>query len=126
MVILDSRRRHYLARLSIFLITVALMAGMVGCGGGGVEYDLTIASTVGGSVITHGEGTFTYDEGPVVNLVATPDAGYDFSYYTHWIVNGGDYERRVADIENGWPTAIYSNNFYYPGEPDPYGPHWAQ
>ena len=87
-----------MARLSIFLITVALMAGMVGCGDGGVEYDLTIASNAGGSVITHGEGTFTYDEGPVVNLVATPDAGYDFSYYTHWIVNGGEYERRVADI----------------------------
>jgi len=32
-VILDSRRRHYAARLSIFLITVALIAGMAGCTG---------------------------------------------------------------------------------------------
>jgi hypothetical protein len=33
-----SRRDHYLVRVSIFLITVALVAGMVGCGGGGDSY----------------------------------------------------------------------------------------
>jgi hypothetical protein len=32
-VILDSRRRNYLARLSIFLIMVALITGMAGCDG---------------------------------------------------------------------------------------------
>ena len=31
--ILGSRKHHYLARISIFLIMVALIAGMVGCGG---------------------------------------------------------------------------------------------
>jgi len=31
----SSKRHHYLARASIFLIMVALIAGMVGCGGGG-------------------------------------------------------------------------------------------
>jgi len=41
-------------------------------------YDLTISSTEGGSVTTPGEGTFPYDEGMVVNLVATPDGGYGF------------------------------------------------
>jgi len=30
--ILSSRRCHYAARVSIFLIVVALIAGMVGCG----------------------------------------------------------------------------------------------
>ncbi|MGB6873452.1 MAG: GLUG motif-containing protein [Dehalococcoidia bacterium] len=35
MVILDSKRRHYAARVSIFLITVALIAGMAGCDGDG-------------------------------------------------------------------------------------------
>ena len=29
--ILSSRRHHYVARVSIFLIAVALIAGMVGC-----------------------------------------------------------------------------------------------
>jgi len=45
-------------------------------------YDLTIASTAGGSVTTPGEGVFTYDEGTVVNLIAEPDAGYLFSSWT--------------------------------------------
>jgi len=67
-------------RIGIFLIVVALIAGMVGCGG--PRYDLTIDSTVGGSVTTPGEGTFTYDAGIVVNLNATPDAGYQFTVWT--------------------------------------------
>jgi len=44
--------------------------------------DLTISSTAGGSVTTPGEGVFTYDEGTVVDLVATPDAGYRFVNWT--------------------------------------------
>jgi len=34
-IILSSRRYHYIARVSIFLITLALMASMINCGGGG-------------------------------------------------------------------------------------------
>ena len=30
-IILSSKRHHYLAKFSIFLITAALIAGMVGC-----------------------------------------------------------------------------------------------
>jgi hypothetical protein len=44
--------------------------------------DLTISSTAGGSVTTPGEGVFTYDEGTIVDLVATPDAGYRFVNWT--------------------------------------------
>jgi hypothetical protein len=62
--------------VSIFLVMVALIAGMVGCVG--AMYDLTISSTEGGEVATPGEGTFTYDGGKVVNLVATPANGYRF------------------------------------------------
>jgi len=46
------------------------------------RYDLTVSSTSGGSVTTPGEGTFTYDEGTVVSLVATPDSGYQFVNWT--------------------------------------------
>jgi hypothetical protein len=46
------------------------------------QYDLTISSTGGGSVTTPGEGVFTYDTGTVVNLVATPAAGYRFDRWT--------------------------------------------
>lgn len=65
------------------MITVALLAGMVGCGGdGGVEYDLTIASITGGSVTEPGQGTFTYDEGTVVDLVAEAEQDYLFANWT--------------------------------------------
>jgi hypothetical protein len=48
-----------------------------------VQYDLTISSTSGGNVTTPGEGLFPdYDEGTVVDLVATPDAGYEFDNWT--------------------------------------------
>jgi hypothetical protein len=71
---------YYVARVSIFLITAALIAGMVGCGL--TSYALAIASTEGGLVTTPGEGMFTYDEGTVVNLVATPNAGCRFVNWT--------------------------------------------
>jgi len=41
-------------------------------------YDFTISRIPGGSVTTPGEGTFAYDEGAAVNLVATPGEGYEF------------------------------------------------
>ncbi len=71
-------------RASVFLIAVALIAGMAGCGGGGGGefYTLTIASTAGGSVTTPGEGIFAYDEGTVVNLVAEAEEGYRFVNWT--------------------------------------------
>jgi isopenicillin-N N-acyltransferase-like protein len=46
------------------------------------QYDLTISSTAGGDVTAPGEGTFTYDAGAVVSLVATPDPGYRFDKWT--------------------------------------------
>ena len=47
-----------------------------------IQYDLTISSTVGGSVTTPGEGTRTYDEGTVVDLVAEAAEGYKFVNWT--------------------------------------------
>lgn len=42
------------------------------------RYMLAILSTPGGSVISPGDGTFTYDAGTVVSLVVTPASGYRF------------------------------------------------
>jgi len=80
------------ARVGIFLITVALIAGMVGCGGAGAgdgreSYTLTIASTAGGvvtvgNVTIPGKAIFTYDGGTVVSLNATPVSGYQFVDWT--------------------------------------------
>ena len=74
-------------RVAALLITFALIAGMVGCPADPeptppVEYSLTISGTEGGSVTSPGEGTFTYDEGTSVNLVAVPASGYSFDGWT--------------------------------------------
>lgn len=46
------------------------------------QYTITIASTDGGSVIIPGEGTFTYDAGTEVELVANADGPYWFYEWT--------------------------------------------
>ena len=62
--------------VSVFLIAVVLIAGMAGCAP--IQHQLTISSTAGGSVITPGEATFSYNEGKVVRLVARSALGYAF------------------------------------------------
>jgi hypothetical protein len=61
-------------------------------------YDLTISSTEGGSVTEPGEGTFTYDAGTVVDLVATPDDGYRFVEWTGDVSTIGDVTAAATDI----------------------------
>jgi hypothetical protein len=46
------------------------------------QYTLIITNTEGGEVTEPGEGVFSYDEGAVANLVATPDTGYQFVAWT--------------------------------------------
>jgi LPXTG-motif cell wall-anchored protein len=69
-----------------------------------VQYTLTVASTVYGSVTTPGEGTFTYDEGMVVNLVASATTGYRFTKWT------GDVST-IANV-NAATTTITMNGSY--------------
>ena len=99
-------------RIGSFLIVAALIAVMAGCsgGGGGVgggygeSYTLTIASTAGGSITTPGEGTFTYDEGEVVNLLAEAEEGYQF---INWSGDVGT----IANV-NAASTTINMNGDY--------------
>jgi alpha-tubulin suppressor-like RCC1 family protein/ABC-type branched-subunit amino acid transport system substrate-binding protein len=69
-----------------------------------LQYNLTITSTVGGTVINPGEGTFTYDEGTVVDLAAEAEEGY---HCVNWT---GD----VGTIANGnnATTTITMNGDY--------------
>lgn len=71
---------------------------------GSARYSLIISSTVGGSVTTPGEGTFSYDGGMAVNLVATPDSGYQF---VNWTGN----VHAIADV-NAASTAITMDDDY--------------
>ena len=83
--ILSSRRHHHLARVGVFLVTAALIAGMAGCGGGEAYppyYELSIDSIAGGSVTTPGEGTFECEPGESADLVAEAEEGYCFVEWT--------------------------------------------
>ncbi|MGQ9546485.1 MAG: InlB B-repeat-containing protein [Dehalococcoidia bacterium] len=99
----DSPAYDFLARGSVFLLTFALVA-MLGCVQPVSAYDLTIASAGGGSVMTPGEGTYTYYEGAVVELVAEAEEGYRF---VRW---AGDVST-IADV-NAVTTTITINNRY--------------
>jgi isopenicillin-N N-acyltransferase-like protein len=68
------------------------------------EFDLTIYSTTGGNVTTPGEGTFAYDEGMVVDLLATPDVGYHFD---KWAGNVSS----IADVEDATTTIMMEDDY---------------
>jgi len=91
-----------MARLSIFLIALTLMAGITGCAP--VRYDLTVSSTEGGRVTAPGEGTFTYNKGTVVNLVAEPAEGYRF---VNWI---GDVSA-IGNINSATTTVTMDSDY---------------
>ena len=81
------------------------MAGMMGCQPAPVlQYNLTISSTAGGSVITPGEGTFTYDAGTVVSLLANADEECQF---TEWVGDVGN----VSDRSSASTTITVNRNY---------------
>ncbi|MDH4268784.1 MAG: ABC transporter substrate-binding protein [Dehalococcoidia bacterium] len=90
--------------ISSFLIAVALIAGMVGCTPGPVQYHLIVSTTEGGEVLTPDDGTLSYDDGTVVPLVVFPHTGYRFVNWT------GDVST-VADV-NAASTTITMNGDY--------------
>ena len=100
------RRQRYVAGVSILLLTASLIAGAVSCEreDGPVHYDLTVASTIGGSVTIPGEGTFTYEEGAIVNLVAEAEEGYCFIDWT------GDTDT-VANVSVAMTTIIMNADY---------------
>ena len=98
----SSVKHHCATAVGIFLIVAALMVGITACDGD--TYQLTISSASGGSVNTPGEGIFTYDEGTVVPLVATPDDGYQFLSWT------GDIQD-IANPNNTSTTIVMNGNY---------------
>jgi hypothetical protein len=98
-------KRKLIAVASITVLICVVLGNIVACTPTPTtEYALFIDSTEGGSVTTPGEGMFTCDEGSVVNLVATPDAGYKF---VNWTGNFGT----IADV-NAATTTITINGDY--------------
>ena len=109
-IILSSKRNHYLVRVSIFLIAVALVAGMVGCFTPfRMQYQLTISSTEGGKVTTPDEGIFTYWEGTTVNLVAEAEEGYHFANWTGNVSTIGNVTSATTNITINCDYSITAN-----------------
>ena len=95
--------------LSVSLVVMLVLSvGLIGCGGDEtpeiIEHSLTISSTEGGQVTAPGEGTFTYNEGEQVNLVAIPDEGYQFASWTGDV--GG-----IADAEDATTTITMNGDY---------------
>ena len=67
-------------------------------------YTLEISSTGGGSVVVPGEGTFTYEPGTVVDLIAITNTFYNFAQWT------GDVDT-ITDV-NSAATNITMNDDY--------------
>jgi len=93
---------RYLTRSSIFFMTMVLIATTAACGP--IQYNLTVSSTEGGAVIEPGQGTFSYDRGTLVNLVAETWEGYHFVNWT------GDVST-IANV-NADATTITMNGHY--------------
>ena len=97
--------------LSISLaVMLAVSVGLIGCGSEEVpeitQYNLVISSTEGGSVTRPGEGTFPYDEGEVVELVAEADEGYQF---VGWIGDVGtidDVGAATTTLTMSWDYSV--------------------
>jgi len=68
------------------------------------EYDLTTSSTTGGSVTVPGEGTSTYYDGTVVDLVATANSGY---YFINWTGDVGT----IANVNAPTTTVTMNDNY---------------
>ena len=80
--ILSPRKRYYMRSVSIFLIVVALVAGIVSCNGV-TKYDLTMAENpaAGGTATDETSGS-PYAEGADVSIKAVPNTGYEFVGWT--------------------------------------------
>jgi len=66
-------------------------------------YSLTISTTSGGSVTKPGQGTFVYQGGIIVDLIAQPDEGYDFVKWT------GDVDT-IADVDVAQTTITMNSS----------------
>ena len=101
-------------RFSIFLITIALMAGIAGCVGGdgnngGGSHTLIVDFTAGGAVTVDdlpipGKAILNYVAGTVVSLNATPNAGYRFIEWTGNVST-------IADVHAASITITINDNY---------------
>jgi hypothetical protein len=88
------RKHHYIARVGIFLIVLALIAGTVNCTGAGTKYDLTVTMAPQGSGnATDLTNDSPYATGTKVVIQAVAAAGYQF---VNWSAPAGTFTNADA------------------------------
>ncbi|MFP3898245.1 MAG: InlB B-repeat-containing protein [Dehalococcoidia bacterium] len=73
------------------------------------HYSLTVYAGTGGVVVTPGPGTFSYPSGAVVNLVASPGAGYRFAGWTGTVGTVDDVDFASTTITMNGNYAVTAN-----------------
>ncbi|GEM_PF-2639517 len=68
------------------------------------QHVLVVTSTAGGDVTVPGEGTFEYDRGTEVDLVAEPIAGHFFVEWTGDVVT-------IADVTSGLTSIVMDGDY---------------
>ncbi len=74
-----------------------------------VQYELTISSTSGGSVVAPGEGTYIRDEGTAVSLLAEAEEDYRFVSWTGDVATVGDVNTASTSITMNDHYSISAN-----------------
>ena len=74
-----------------------------------VQYELTISSTAGGNVTTPGEGVFPCYDGEIVDLVAAPDADYQFVEWTGNVSTIGNVTAAATNITVNGDYSVTAN-----------------
>jgi len=129
--IFGSRKHHYMKRVSIFLIVIALVAAMVSCNGGVTEYNLTMAEAPAGTgTATDETNASPYAEDTVVDIKAVATPCYRF---VSWSAPAGAFgnataaettftmpARDVTVTANFEPTPPDHFKFYWTNEGAPY------
>jgi hypothetical protein len=99
----------YVKIIGSFLIVIALVIGVAGCGPTSVEYTLSISNAEGGEVTTPSEGTFSYDAGTTVDLVAEAEEGYRFVKWTGDVGTISDINAAITTITMNGDYSIRAN-----------------
>ena len=113
---LSSRSNYYLAKVSIFLTVIALIAGMVGCGGGApTRYNLTMAAhpAAGGTATDETSGS-PYAAGAAMNIKAEANAGYEFAGWTATAGTFADVNARETTFSMPARNVTVTANFAIP------------
>jgi hypothetical protein len=111
------RKDYREAATGILLIVAVLVLGTTACDGAHM-YQLTIFSASGGNVTAPGEGSFTYDAGSLIQLLAAPDDGYQFLSWTGNIQHLANPGAASTTITMNGNYAIVAN-FEIESETDP-------